>query len=163
IERYKKFLSTAAILRADVKHGREVFERTCAVCHTLFGKGGKIGPELPGNFTDVDYLLQNIIDPNAIIGKDYQQIFITTKDGALDRVAPTRDAKADPPRRRMGIMAVGGRASRSGQFLSTAHPLRFAPSAIDFGIARGATRSTKSPLASCCDSANGLAARKPSP
>ncbi len=83
IERYKKFLSTEAILRADVKHGREVFERTCAVCHTLFGQGGKIGPELPGNFADADYLLQNIVDPNAIIGKDYQQVFITTKDGEL--------------------------------------------------------------------------------
>src|SRR5207248_8024507 len=37
IERYKRFLSTDAILHADVKQGREIFQRTCAVCHTLFG------------------------------------------------------------------------------------------------------------------------------
>ena len=49
----------------------------------MFGKGGKIGPELPGSFADMDYLLQNILDPNAVIGKDYQQVFITTKSGEL--------------------------------------------------------------------------------
>jgi putative heme-binding domain-containing protein len=51
------------------------------MCHTLFGSGGKIGPELPGAFEDVDYLLQNIVDPNAIIGKDYQQTVVQTKNG----------------------------------------------------------------------------------
>ncbi|MEQ1854591.1 MAG: family 16 glycoside hydrolase, partial [Chthoniobacteraceae bacterium] len=30
---------------------------------------------------DVDYLLNNILDPNAVIGKDYQQTFVKTKDG----------------------------------------------------------------------------------
>jgi len=83
IERHKRFLGTDAILRADVKNGRAIFERTCAACHTMFGKGGKIGPELPGNFADIDYLLQNILDPNAAIGKDYQQTFVTTKSGLL--------------------------------------------------------------------------------
>ena len=31
----------------------------------------------------MDYLLQNIVDPNAIIGKDYQQTFVETKDGQM--------------------------------------------------------------------------------
>ena len=83
IERYKKFLGTDAILRADVKNGAAIFQRTCAVCHSMFGKGGHIGPELPGSYTDLDYLLQNLIDPNAVIGKDYQQTFIRTKNGQL--------------------------------------------------------------------------------
>ncbi len=83
IARFKEFLGADAILRADASHGRALFTQTCAICHTLFGEGGKIGPELPGSFEDVDYLLQNIIDPNAIIGKDYQQTFITTKSGQL--------------------------------------------------------------------------------
>jgi hypothetical protein len=43
---------------------------------------GRIGPELTGGYEDVDYLLNNILDPNAIIGKDYQQTFVKTKDGA---------------------------------------------------------------------------------
>ncbi|MDB6154549.1 MAG: hypothetical protein JWL90_3002 [Chthoniobacteraceae bacterium] len=83
IEHFKKFLGTDAILHADVKKGGEIFQRTCAVCHTLFGKGGKIGPELPGSFTDLEYLLPNLLDPSAVIGKDYQQTFITTRDGQL--------------------------------------------------------------------------------
>ncbi|WP_367872194.1 PVC-type heme-binding CxxCH protein [Luteolibacter sp. Populi] len=83
IARYRKFLGEDAIRRANAMNGRAIFERTCAACHTLFGAGGKIGPELPGSFGDVDYLLQNILDPDAVIGKDYQQTFIATKDGKL--------------------------------------------------------------------------------
>jgi putative heme-binding domain-containing protein len=81
IAKYKQFATTDLILRADASHGRALFAQTCAACHTLFGAGGKIGPELPGAFEDVDYLLNNILDPNAIIGKDYQQTFVKTKDG----------------------------------------------------------------------------------
>ena len=83
IARYKQFLGEEAILRANAKNGRVLFEKSCAACHTIFGAGAKIGPELPGSFTDVDYLLQNILDPDAVIGKDYQQTFITTNDGKL--------------------------------------------------------------------------------
>lgn len=83
IAKFKKFLGTDAILRADAAHGRQLFTQVCAVCHNMFGEGGKIGPELPGSFEDVDYLLQNILDPNAAIGKDYQQTFITTKNGQI--------------------------------------------------------------------------------
>ncbi len=88
IARYKKFLSTDGILRADVNHGREIFRRTCTVCHTMFGTGGRIGPELPGSYADLDYLLTNILDPNAVIGKDYQMVFVTTKTGELHAGIP---------------------------------------------------------------------------
>src|SRR4029079_9240538 len=55
-----------------------------AACHTLFGTGGSVGPELTGaNRSDIDYLLQNIVDPNALIGKDYQSATIETKDGRV--------------------------------------------------------------------------------
>ena len=36
---------------------------------------------MPGAFEDIDYLLQNIVDPNAIIGKDYQQTVVQMKKG----------------------------------------------------------------------------------
>ena len=83
IAKYREFVSTDLVLRADAQHGRALFAQTCAVCHTLFGVGGKIGPELPGSFEDLEYLLVNILDPNAIIGKDYQQTFVKTKDGQI--------------------------------------------------------------------------------
>lgn len=80
IARLKAALTPAVLAKGDPSHGRALFAQTCAVCHTVFGAGAKIGPELPGAFEDIDYLLQNIIDPNAIIGKDYQQNVVETKD-----------------------------------------------------------------------------------
>ncbi len=83
IAKYREFVTTDLVLRADAQHGRALFAQTCAACHTLFGTGGKIGPELPGSFEDLEYLLLNILDPNAIIGKDYQQTFVKTNDGQI--------------------------------------------------------------------------------
>ncbi|MGH9389666.1 MAG: family 16 glycoside hydrolase, partial [Vicinamibacteria bacterium] len=49
-------------------------------CHTLFEGGGKVGPELTGaNRSEIDYLLSNILDPSAVVGKDYQATTIRTK------------------------------------------------------------------------------------
>ena len=68
----------------DLARGREVFARTCQQCHTLFGEGGKLGPELTGsNRADLDYLLTNVIDPNQVIGKDYQVTNAFLKDGRV--------------------------------------------------------------------------------
>jgi putative heme-binding domain-containing protein len=83
IAKYKEFLDPGLISRGDVHRGRAVFAQICASCHVLHGTGGAIGPHLTGGYEDIDYLLQNILDPNAIIGKDYQQTFVTLKDGQV--------------------------------------------------------------------------------
>ncbi len=83
IAKFKEFLDPGLILRGDVHRGRAVFAQVCAACHALHGTGGAIGPHLTGGYEDIDYLLQNILDPNAIIGKDYQQTFVTLKDGQV--------------------------------------------------------------------------------
>jgi putative heme-binding domain-containing protein len=83
IAKYKEFITNDLVLRADPTHGRAIFNQTCVVCHEMFGIGGKIGPHLTGAYEDIDYLLQNIVDPNAIIGKDYQQTFVELKDGQM--------------------------------------------------------------------------------
>ena len=95
IAKFKEFLDPTLIRQADASNGRAIFTQTCVVCHAMFGVGGKVGPELPGSFEDVDYLLQNILDPNAIIGKDYQQTFVTLKDGqALSGIVVSEDDSA---------------------------------------------------------------------
>ncbi len=91
IAKFKEFTGAEAIGRADANRGRALFTQTCAVCHTMFGTGGRIGPELTGGYADVDYLLNNILDPNAIIGKDYQQTFVKTKDGQTVAGIVTQD------------------------------------------------------------------------
>lgn len=84
IARYKKLLSTPSRVPADVTLGRSVFVKTCSQCHTLFGTGGKVGPELTGsNRADLDYVLSNVLDPSALIGKDYQAQVVSTKDGRV--------------------------------------------------------------------------------
>jgi len=83
IAKYKEFLDVGLILRGDVQRGRAIFAQTCAACHALHEVGGNVGPHLTGGYEDIDYLLQNILDPNAIIGKDYQQTFVTLKDGQV--------------------------------------------------------------------------------
>ncbi len=51
-------------------------------CHTLFDTGGKVGPDLTGsNRADLAYLLENVVDPNAVIPADYIASVIDTKDG----------------------------------------------------------------------------------
>ncbi len=91
IAKFKEFTSIEAIGRADANRGRALFTQTCAVCHTMFGTGGRIGPELTGGYGDIDYLLNNILDPNALIGKDYQQTFVKTKDGQTVAGIVTQD------------------------------------------------------------------------
>lgn len=84
IANYKKWLTPDFVKAGNPRHGREVFSRTCAVCHKLFDAGADIAPELTGaNRTDIDYLLQNVVDPNALIGADYQLNLIELKDGRV--------------------------------------------------------------------------------
>src|SRR5262249_48181501 len=77
-------LSAKSAPAPDRARGREVFSRTCQQCHTLFGTGGKVGPDLTGsNRADLAYLLSNVVDPNAVVGKDYLATMVWLKDGRL--------------------------------------------------------------------------------
>ena len=56
----------------------------CGACHSLFGEGAKIGPELTGaQRANLDYVLENLIDPNALVGKNYQMTLATLDDGRV--------------------------------------------------------------------------------
>lgn len=82
INEWKKFFTLSK--DGDPRKGRVLFAKTCMQCHTLFDAGGKVGPELTGaNRQDLDYVLSNILDPSAVMAKDYQATTIRTKS---DRV-----------------------------------------------------------------------------
>ncbi len=84
IARYKKLLANPKLPAPDPAAGRVVFAKTCQQCHTLFGVGGKIGPDITGsNRPDLDYLLSNILDPSAVVAKEYTSTTVTTKDGRV--------------------------------------------------------------------------------
>ena len=84
IARYRGIVRAGYAEAPDAMLGRAVFAKTCAQCHTLFGTGGKVGPELTGsNRADLEYLLSNVLDPNALIGKDYTAHVLATTDGRI--------------------------------------------------------------------------------
>ena len=94
IAKYKTMLQAKGA--GNVGRGRVVFSRICQQCHTLFDAGGKVGPELTGsNRADLDYVLQNVIDPNAIIPNDYRTSILETKDDrVITGIVTRQDANA---------------------------------------------------------------------
>jgi len=65
------------------KKGQPIYKQRCAVCHTLWNKGGKAGPDLTSyQRTDLDMLLLAMIAPSAEIREGFATNVIETKDGA---------------------------------------------------------------------------------
>jgi putative heme-binding domain-containing protein len=84
VEAYRAMLTDEVLAAADPVQGRDVFARVCQQCHVLFGVGGQVGPEITGsNRRDLEYLLMTILDPNAVIGKDYQATNVHLHDGRV--------------------------------------------------------------------------------
>lgn len=82
ISTFKRRFTLDAIQKSDRSAGRAIFQKTCANCHTFFGAGGKIGPDITGSQrSNLDYLLQTLIDPSAAVNKDYQMQVIQTVEG----------------------------------------------------------------------------------
>jgi putative heme-binding domain-containing protein len=96
IDQLKSRLAPAALSAADRVQGRRRFAQTCATCHTLFGQGGKIGPDLTGSQrSSLDYLLVNIVDPSALVAPAYRMSTVILSDGRVlngilnDQARPT--------------------------------------------------------------------------
>jgi putative heme-binding domain-containing protein len=84
IARLKKCLDASTLAKADRSHGRQRFAQTCATCHLLFGEGNKIGPDLTGSQrSNLDYLLENIVDPSATVTPAYRMSTVVLADGRI--------------------------------------------------------------------------------
>jgi putative heme-binding domain-containing protein len=78
----KAKLTPDVLAAADKSAGRVVFSNACSACHTLYGHGGQVGPDLTGSGRDnLDYLLDNIVDPSAVVSADFRMSIIDLKDG----------------------------------------------------------------------------------
>ncbi len=80
-----KARETPEVLRvADRSRGRVVFNKLCLSCHALYGQGGVIGPDLTGSGRDnLDYLLENILDPSAVVNADFKVAVVSMEDGRV--------------------------------------------------------------------------------
>jgi putative heme-binding domain-containing protein len=81
---FKARLTPGELAKADLGRGRVLYETACASCHKIHGGGGNIGPDLTGSGRgDLDYLLENILDPGAVVSAGYRLHTVTLKDGRV--------------------------------------------------------------------------------
>lgn len=77
-------LTSETLSHADLVNGRRVYDKVCATCHRMFGVGKSIGPDLTGSNRDnLDYLLENIIDPSRVVPAPLRQSAVLLVDGRV--------------------------------------------------------------------------------
>jgi putative membrane-bound dehydrogenase-like protein len=95
IDHLKRELTTDRLREADLSRGRALYQKHCASCHKLFGAGGEIGPDLTGaNRQNLDYLLGNIVDPSAVVSKDFLMSVFALADGRVVNGLVAAEAEA---------------------------------------------------------------------
>ena len=84
IAKYKAIITDEALATADASNGRAIFTKTCAACHSLYGEGGKVGPDLTGsNRANLDYILLNSVAPSFDVPDAYKTVRIITVNGRI--------------------------------------------------------------------------------
>src|SRR5262249_3042511 len=82
MNQYKTLLTPDYLKNADHSKGKAIFQRTWAACHRLLEQAADVSPELTGSQrANLDYLLENMLDPSAVVVFDYQVSILETKDG----------------------------------------------------------------------------------
>ena len=71
---------TALEGKADVKAGKDLFEKNCLICHKFGDKGKDLGPELTGvGLNGPTVLLTHILDPNRVVEGNFVAYNVTTR------------------------------------------------------------------------------------
>ena len=84
IAELKSRLTPEELASADLSRGRAIYARSCAACHKLFDEGGLVGPELTGSQrANLDYVLDNVLDPSAIVPREYKAHVLRLSDGRV--------------------------------------------------------------------------------
>ena len=66
----------------DPVAGQKVFKTLCAQCHTIYGEGHSVGPDLSSNGRGTfDQVVVSVFDPSLMIGPGYQSVTVVTEDG----------------------------------------------------------------------------------
>ncbi|MBI3864780.1 MAG: c-type cytochrome [Planctomycetia bacterium] len=68
----------------DATRGQALYTKHCATCHKLRGEGTQLGPDLTATVTgDPVSLLANIVDPSAVVKRDFLSYVVVTKTGVV--------------------------------------------------------------------------------
>jgi putative heme-binding domain-containing protein len=82
IANWKTKLTPAVLASGDKSNGRAVFNKTCSTCHVLYGYGDHTGLDLTGSSrNNLDFLLDNIVDPSAVVNADFKMRVVLLNDG----------------------------------------------------------------------------------
>jgi putative membrane-bound dehydrogenase-like protein len=73
-----------SLAQGDLAQGHQLFLAICGQCHRLFGEGANLGPDLTGSGRhELHYLLENIVDPSAVVAPAYLLHTFKLKDGRV--------------------------------------------------------------------------------
>jgi putative heme-binding domain-containing protein len=76
--------STAPLWAFRVAEGAKHYQNLCASCHQPNQTGANLGPDLRGSGANgAGYFLENILDPNAVVGADFELTIVTKHDGQV--------------------------------------------------------------------------------
>jgi len=71
--------------------GKPIFEKNCAICHSLGGQGAHVGPPLDGiGARGVARLCEDILDPSRNVAADFKQSTFVLTDGNVIAGIPRR-------------------------------------------------------------------------
>ena len=71
------------VFKGDEAAGYEGFQQICIQCHRVGSEGRDIGPELTkiGASQSSEYILESVLDPNAVIVRGYKETIVRWKEG----------------------------------------------------------------------------------
>jgi putative heme-binding domain-containing protein len=91
-ELFKKRKDGYSNAKPQAALGAKVYEKNCANCHQLSGKGAKVGPQLDGiGVRGVDRLLEDMLDPSRNVDQAMRSHTILLKNGQLLTGLPLRE------------------------------------------------------------------------
>jgi putative heme-binding domain-containing protein len=93
---YLRSISTATateVARGNVAAGERTFQTSCAGCHRVNDRGGRLGPDLSqvASALSRDALVRAIREPDAAIASGYDGVTLLTRDG--QRIRGVRKAE----------------------------------------------------------------------
>jgi putative heme-binding domain-containing protein len=68
----------------NAERGVAVFQKNCAACHQIAGKGNRVGPQLDGaGNRGVERLLEDVLDPNRNVDVNFRATILALEDGQV--------------------------------------------------------------------------------
>jgi putative heme-binding domain-containing protein len=78
----EKLSESIRLAKGNPYDGHKLYNQMCGKCHTLFGQGGKIGPDLTTyKRDDLHGMLLNVLSPSAEIREGFENFIARTTDG----------------------------------------------------------------------------------